>query len=72
MTNYGPTMRLALLLHHLNEHEFKLLPKGVGRKTVNRASEAGLIDVHYDLKFPVCRLTAAGLAKRHATPYPFD
>jgi hypothetical protein len=62
-------VRLALLLHHLNEHEFKRLPPGVGRKTVNHASEAGLIDVRYDLQFPMCRLTAAGLAERHAKPY---
>jgi|AraplaMF_Col_mMF_1032025.scaffolds.fasta_scaffold48180_1 hypothetical protein len=72
MTNYGPTVRLALLLRNLNEHEFKQLPPGVGRKTVNLASEAGLVDVSDDLQVPMCRLTAAGLAERHAKPYPFD
>ncbi len=72
MSGYGPTLRLALLLHHLSTDDFMPLPPGLGRKTVNAADEAGFVDVRDSSRFPMCRLTAAGLAYRKANPYPFD
>ncbi len=69
MPSYGPTLRLALLLHNLNTDEFKPLPPGLGRRTVKVADDAGLIEVSDGSRFPMCRLTAAGLAHRDANPY---
>jgi hypothetical protein len=72
MSGYGPTLRLALLLHRLNTDEFKPLPPGLGRRTVKVADEAGFVEVSDSSRFPMCRLTAAGLAYRKANPYRFD
>jgi len=72
MTVYGPSLRLALLLQHLTTDQFKPLPVGVGRKTVNLAEEAGLVEVSDRSAAPRCRLTDAGLAHRRANPYRFD
>jgi DNA-binding XRE family transcriptional regulator len=43
MTNYGPTVGLVLLLHHLETDQFKPLPAHVGLKTVNVAEQAGFV-----------------------------
>lgn len=72
MPRYGPTVRIAILLHHLTRDEFKPLPSGIGRKTVNHAEDAGLIEVSDGSSFPKCRLTDAGIAHRQANPYQFD
>jgi hypothetical protein len=72
MPRYGPTVRLAILLHYLDTIDFKPLPPGVGRKTVNRAEEAGFIEVSDGYAMPKCRLTAAGNAHKQSNPYPFD
>lgn len=72
MTNHGPSVRLALLLHHLETDQFKPLPAHVGLKTVNVAQEAGFVELDGRSAKPLCRLTDAGMAHRNANPYPFD
>lgn len=63
MQMHQPTVRLALLLRALNCSSFEELPWQVGRKTVNAAADAGLVEVEPDSMQrlrPRCRLTELG------------
>jgi hypothetical protein len=75
MQLYQPTVRLALLLRGLNRSSYGELPWQVGRKTVNVAAEAGLVEVEprssQSLR-PRCTLTELGDLYRAENRYDFD
>lgn len=60
-----PSVRIAIVLQSLNIVTFEELPWQVGRKTVTRAADAGLVEVEpgYTPR-PRCRLTELGLLYR--------
>jgi DNA-binding HxlR family transcriptional regulator len=70
-----PTVRLALLLRGLNRSSFEELPWQVGRKTVNAAAAAGLVEVEPEPVQPLrprCRLTELGVLYRAENRYVFE
>lgn len=75
MQLHQPTVRLALLLRGLNRDSFEELPWQVGRKTVNFAAQAGLVEVEpgsLQRLRPRCRLTEIGVLYREENRYVFD
>jgi hypothetical protein len=75
MKIYQPTVRLALLLQGLNRSSFEELPWQVGRKTVNAAADAGLVEVEpgsVHIPRPRCRLTELGALYREENRYLVD
>lgn len=75
MPLHQPTVRLALLMQGLNRSSFEELPWQVGRKTVNIAADAGLVEVEpasLQRIRPRCRLTELGALYRAENRYVFD
>jgi len=75
MQLHQPTVRLALLLRGLNRSSFQDLPWQVGRKTVNAATAAGLVEIEpgsMQRQRPRCRLTELGALYRAENRYVFE
>ena len=58
------TIRMRLLIQDLDGRAYRAPPKGVGRKTINQATEAGFIESATRARSKVHRLTKRGLRFR--------